>query len=159
MMSHQLSVIQITHIFFMHRGMNRILLLFKSWCWRRFYLCNLFLALCFFFQGVNAEDTDTVTVHFQKNEFTIDELYRENSSSMQHIDSILRTATINRIIINSSTSPDGKALYNKELSIKRSRALRDLIVSRCPGIESRIVEKSAYNKTWNDIGAPAKTCV
>lgn len=152
MMSRQLlSVIQITHIFFMHRGMNRIMLLFKGRCWRRFYLCNLFLAFCFFFQGVNAEDTDTVTVHFQKNEFTIDELYRDNSSSMQHIDSILRTATINRIIINSSTSPDGKALYNKELSVKRSRALRDLIVSRCPGIESRIVEKSAYNQTWNDI--------
>ena len=93
MMSRQLlSVIQITHIFFMHRGMNRIMLLFKGRCWRRFYLCNLFLAFCFFFQGVNAEDTDTVTVHFQKNEFTIDEFHKIPNDDTVYIDKFTITA-------------------------------------------------------------------
>lgn len=110
-----------------------------------------FSVMCLSCQAIKAENIDTITVHFQKNAYMIDETYQNNRHSIHFVDSIIRTSTVNKIVINSSTSPDGKSLFNKELSIKRLHALKDFLVSRYPHVESKIVENTAYSQSWKDI--------
>ena len=114
----------------------------------RLLMVSLF---CLFYLSAKAEKIDTVTVRFQKNDYIIDETYQNNLISIHLIDSIIQTSKINKIVINSSTSPDGKSLFNKKLSLKRLHSLKEFLVRRYPHIEHKIVENTAYNQSWNDI--------
>lgn len=105
---------------------------------------------------LHADFADTITVHFAKASYTIDETYGENQEALHRLDSIISTSSLQTLAINSSSSPDGTYWLNQSLCMKRLKALRDYLAVKYPHLVSKIVENEAHCQSWSELSADVK---
>lgn len=91
-------------------------------------------------------NTDEIFVKFKVNSSAVDTTYCDNANAISRlinkIDSIDRskTTSLSQIVISGSSSPEGPLNYNRQLSDKRLKAVRELICMQTGVPDSIIVE-------------------
>ncbi len=139
----------------------------------RWSACLMLVMACFFFTrerayaqvagaNVTAQASEAleipggaVRVFFPINQFDLRADYLDNAVNLAAIDSIAAlcaTDSIATVEIVSYSSPEGNIAFNQYLSEKRSAALRGHIVSKYPGLKSRITV-NPHAEAWGDLRA------
>lgn len=77
--------------------------------------------------------------------------YRENATMLSALDTILaKQAQIEKIVITSFSSPEGRLGYNRALSEKRALAAEQYLLSIHPELSGRIT-RCAREEAWEDL--------
>lgn len=118
------------------------------------FFCTVFLLCASSSYAVEKNESDdnikkssiSVIVHFRINEFNIDSVYMNNNEELGKLcDALNREqdlASIDSVIIISTSSPDGLEKSNRVLSMKRADAISNFILTKCPLVsESSIITK------------------
>ena len=91
-------------------------------------------------------------IFFRIGNSKIDPMFRENAASLNGIMKLLEDQSImvNKIVMVSTTSPEGSNKVNTSLAKKRSEAVTEYFKSRSTLMEGRI-EISSQLFTWSDL--------
>lgn len=104
----------------------------------RFFVCSILVILSFAISHAEEKScivpgTTKITIHYRFDDCSIDENYMDNCNETARLKAIISSPTIkiDRITIQSWSSPDGSYRYNEKLAFNRGDAVREFILKEC----------------------------
>ncbi|MFI3296730.1 MAG: DUF3575 domain-containing protein [bacterium] len=113
--------------------------------------------LLFFSISASAQYSEKVEIYFETGSSVIDRGYRANSEVLSGLEAKLKyfmndtATTIDKIIIDSYTSPEGGVSLNKALSLRRAKAIGDYINNLGLDIPMSLIELNSNGIAWNEL--------
>lgn len=101
-----------------------------------------------------------VIIYFRFSKALIEKDYQSNNRQLQKLDSIISGSYkdwIDSIQITSSTSPDGSAYYNQQLTKRRSASIVNYLKWKHPTIDFKKLVLSEKNHCWEDLKLQLET--
>lgn len=117
----------------------------------------LFFICCFLSVSlrVNAQEKRPTVLYFRFDKAVVDSGYMDNIYSLRHLDEVfsdtIRTLLIDSINILSFASPDGKCLYNKQLTERRSFAVKGYLLRKYPYLNEDCIHSCPQGENWNKL--------
>lgn len=99
---------------------------------------------------------DSVVLNFRFDKAIVDSGYLNNRSSLKRLNELLSVGNIDSVSIITSSSVDGSARYNNQLSTKRAQAIKGYIVWKYPQIDQHIISTHALGENWDGLYALAE---
>ncbi len=97
-------------------------------------------------------DQQKTIIYFPLDKADIDEYYLNNATAIKKMDQLLTNDTDNhtleQIIIEASSSPDGNENYNKQLALLRGYTIQNYILDKYPQINPSMTEVIVEEINW-----------
>lgn len=104
-----------------------------------------------------AQNRETAEIYFKQNISVIDGNYKDNANTLKVLENRLRElstdslTTIDSIIIDSYTSPEGGLTINSNLSQRRADAICDFISSKNLNIDASLYKINSNGIAWDEL--------
>ena len=98
------------------------------------------------------EASDEFRITFPVSKYILDREYRYNARAFAHLDSLLAVrgqVFVDSVIVVSKSSPEGPFKGNEALSVNRSKAIYDYVVSAYPNLADK-VRVSSEVESWGE---------
>ncbi|MBR4227903.1 MAG: DUF3575 domain-containing protein [Bacteroidales bacterium] len=103
-------------------------------------------------QQHHREASDEFRITFPVSKYILDREYRYNARAFAHLDSLLAVrgqVFVDSVIVVSKSSPEGPFKGNEALSVNRSKAIYDYVVSAYPNLADK-VRVSSEVESWGE---------
>ncbi len=103
-------------------------------------------------QQHHREASDEFRITFPVGKYILDREYRYNARAFAHLDSLLAVrgqVFVDSVIVVSKSSPEGPYKGNEALSLNRSKAIYDYVVSAYPNLADK-VRVSSEVESWGE---------
>ena len=100
-----------------------------------------------------------VKVHFPFDSAQILSDYMDNADAFARLDDLVEergVEGIDSLVVIAYSSPEGNSVYNLHLAERRAAALSSYIVSRWPGLETKVILRPE-GESWDDLHEAVKT--
>ncbi len=126
---------------------------------KRYNINNIIgvVILLFLSVSASAQYSDKVEIYFEKGSSIIDTEHLINNKMLGELELKLNhfindsTITISKIKVNSYTSPEGGVAFNKDLSLRRAKAIGDYINNLGLNIPMSLIEVNSNGIAWNEL--------
>lgn len=107
--------------------------------------------------GVLGPKKQKMVLFFRFDRSLVDSGYRNNRHVLASLHELfadsLSLSRIDSVHISAFSSPDGNAVYNRRLALKRARAVKGYLVWKYPRLHQNRIQTSAHVENWNALGA------
>ncbi len=98
------------------------------------------------------KDIEKAVFYFRFNNASIDFQYLDNAAAIDKLNELLTSSqadsTLQQIIIETSSSPEGSESYNERLTLRRGYAVQNYIIDKYPHITPTVIELIAKKNNW-----------
>ncbi|MFR9501236.1 MAG: DUF3575 domain-containing protein [Rikenellaceae bacterium] len=130
--------------------------MFRKKIWRPIFLCGLTLMFASNLSHADAQiqqKEQVIKIYFELNESVIDQQIQDNTYNLKHLSSVLNELktdtllTMVKINVDSYTSPENGASYNKKLAARRTEAVCEYLTEK-EGVSDDLIEHSSTGIAW-----------